>query len=93
MLVAALPSPQRAHPLALLAVCALLRGDGALATGATERALAERPDHVLAGVVAASLHGTRDPRSPAARWAGPGGLRRLLTAMLDPDAPDDTAAR
>jgi hypothetical protein len=93
VLVAALPSPQRAHPLALLAVCALLRGDGALATGATERALTERPDHVLAGVVAASLHGTRDPRSPAGRWAGPGGLRRLLTAMLDPSAPDDTAAR
>ncbi|WP_224390619.1 DUF4192 domain-containing protein [Pseudonocardia sp. ICBG1293] len=84
VLVAALPSPQRTHPLALLAVCALLRGDGALATGAVERALVERPDHVLAGVVATCLHGTRDPRSPAARWAGPAGLRRLLTTMLDP---------
>lgn len=93
VLAAALPSPQRAHPLALLAVCALLRGDGALATGAVQRALDELPDHVLAGVVASSLHGTRDPRSPAARWAGPRGLRRLLTAMLDPDATDDPAVR
>ncbi|MEJ8277322.1 DUF4192 domain-containing protein [Pseudonocardia spirodelae] len=85
VLVRALPSPERAHPLALLAVCALLRGDGALATGAVERALRERPDHVLASVVATCLHGTLAPGSPAGEWAGPAGLRRLLTAMLDPE--------
>ncbi|MEU6698782.1 DUF4192 domain-containing protein [Pseudonocardia sp. NPDC046786] len=85
-LTRALPAPGRAHPAALLAVCALLRGDGPLAALAVERTLTDRPDQVLAAVVDTSLRGATTPgeRSP---YAGPGGLRRLLTAMLGTGGP------
>ncbi|MBC3192920.1 DUF4192 domain-containing protein [Pseudonocardia sp. C8] len=82
-LTRALPAPDRAGPSALLAVCALLRGDGALATLAVERALGDRPDHVLAAVVCSSLRGVLAPGTAPASYAGPAGLRRLLTALLE----------
>lgn len=63
-----MPSPERADPSALFAVCALLRGDGALATIAVERALDARPRHPVAAAVDASLRG----------FTGPSGLRRIL---------------
>lgn len=64
----AMPAPECAEPAALLATCALLRGDGALAGIAVERALDAFPAHRLAGIVDAMLRGL----------AGPGPLRRLL---------------
>lgn len=63
-----MPSPERADPSALFAVCALLRGDGALAGIAVERALDARPRHPVACAVEASLRG----------FTGPSGLRRIL---------------
>lgn len=63
-----MPSPERADPAALFAVCALLRGDGALAAIAVERALDARPRHPVAAAVEASLRG----------FTGPSGLRRIL---------------
>ena len=64
----AMPAPECAHPAALFATCALLRGDGALAAIALERAFAAFPAHRLAGIVAAVLDG----------MAGPTALRELL---------------
>ncbi|MDN5918278.1 MAG: DUF4192 domain-containing protein [Pseudonocardia sp.] len=63
-----MPAPESAGPAALLAVCALLRGDGALAAIAVERALDASPGHQLAEIMAAMLR----------RMAGPVALRRLL---------------
>jgi len=64
----AMPSPELADPAALFAVCALLRGDGALASIAVERALDVRPRHPIAGAVDAALRGL----------TGPTGLRQTL---------------
>lgn len=64
----AMPSPERADPAALFAVCALLRGDGALAAIAVERALDARARHPVAAAVDAALRG----------FTGPTGLRRIL---------------
>ncbi|BBG01125.1 MULTISPECIES: DUF4192 domain-containing protein [Pseudonocardia] len=86
-LTRALPAPWRAAPAALLAVCALLRGDGPLATLAVQRALDDCPGHTLAAVVDTSLRGAMTPGA-VSPYAGPGGLRRLLTAMLGTDGPD-----
>ncbi|MFI9811414.1 DUF4192 domain-containing protein [Saccharothrix variisporea] len=45
------PAPQRAEPALLLAMFAYIRGDGALAMIALDRALEARPDHTLAELV------------------------------------------
>src|SRR5690606_40842804 len=52
------PAPEAAEPATLLAVSALLRGDGALANVALDRAEAAWPGHAFAGVVrrAVGLH-------------------------------------
>lgn len=64
----AMPAPESADPAALFAVCALLRGDGALAGIAVDRALESFPAHRMAGIVDAMLRSA----------AGPAPLRRLL---------------
>ncbi len=69
-----MPAPEAADPAALFAVCALLRGDGALAAIAVERALDAFPAHRLAGIVDAMLR----------RVAGPVPLRRLLEQAYGP---------
>lgn len=72
------PDPEAAEPAALLAACALLRGDGALAGIALDRAERAWPGHRLAGLLrAAWLAGMRPeqvreclrtaPLPPAAR--------------------------
>lgn len=48
-----LPDPEAAEPAALLAVCALLRGDGALANVALDRAERSWPGHRLTRLVRA----------------------------------------
>lgn len=50
-----LPSALRAEALAMVAYSAYARGDGALAGAATDAALAERPDHGLAGLLSVAL--------------------------------------
>ncbi|HEU5474803.1 MAG TPA: DUF4192 domain-containing protein, partial [Actinophytocola sp.] len=50
-LTRAAPTQVRAHPAALLATCAYLRGEGALAGVAADIALAATPDHRLAQIV------------------------------------------
>ncbi|MEQ3554453.1 DUF4192 domain-containing protein [Pseudonocardia nematodicida] len=87
VLARVLPAPGRADALALLGACALLRGDGALATLAVERALADRPEHELAGLVDVSLRGVLAGSRPGSH-AGPAGLRRLLDAFADPSSAD-----
>ncbi|WP_156819325.1 DUF4192 domain-containing protein [Pseudonocardia sp. HH130630-07] len=81
VLTRALPAPDRAEPAALLGVCALLRGDGALAGLAAERALRDRPDHVLGAAVHAALSDALTPGHAPGPFAGPDGLRRLLSAV------------
>ncbi|RZT87039.1 uncharacterized protein DUF4192 [Pseudonocardia sediminis] len=63
-----MPAPECAEPAALFAVCALLRGDGALAAIAVERALEAFGAHRLARIVDLMLR----------QVTGPGPLRRLL---------------
>lgn len=79
VLCRSLPAPERADAAALLAAAALLRGDGALAVLAVERALDDRPDHAIAAIVDACLRGALAPEPPDRPYAGPEGLRRLLT--------------
>lgn len=45
------PAPQRAEPAVLLAMYAYIRGDGALAVIALDRALDAHPHHTLAGLL------------------------------------------
>lgn len=67
------PAPLDAAPATLLAVCAWLRGDGATANVALERALTADPDHTLARLLARALAGCLDPD----------GLRELIEGTLD----------
>ncbi len=62
------PSPLDAFPAALVAVCAWLRGDGALANIALDRALDSEPANPLAGLLADAL----------AAFVAPRQLRALL---------------
>ena len=64
--------PAAADPAALLAVCALARGDGALANVALERAERVRPAHRL----------TRDLRTAMAAGWGPTEIRAWLEGAL-----------
>lgn len=50
-LVRGTPAPHRAHPAALLAVNAYLRGNTALATAATNAAISADPEHRLANLL------------------------------------------
>ncbi len=73
------PSPLDAFPAALVAVCAWLRGDGALANIALDRALDSEPLNPLAGLLADALAACVAPRElralllEAARAAGVAG--------------------
>ena len=49
------PAPLDAAPATLLAVSAWLRGDGAMANIALDRALTSRPGYTLAGLLAQGL--------------------------------------
>lgn len=64
------PAPLDAAPATLLAVSAWLRGDGATAAIALERALAGDPDYALARLLSQAL----------ATCLPPDGLRRLIRA-------------
>jgi hypothetical protein len=72
-LVRETPDPEAAEPAALLAVSALLRGDGALANVALDRAEAAWPGHRLSTAL----------RSAIAAGMRPVDLRRLLRDSLD----------
>ncbi|MGY1690972.1 DUF4192 domain-containing protein [Geodermatophilus sp. SYSU D01105] len=70
------PAPLDAAPATLLAVSAWLRGDGALANVALERALASRPTYTFAQLLAQGL----------AACLPPGDLRAMITATAaEPD--------
>jgi hypothetical protein len=75
------PVPLDAAPATLLAVCAWLRGDGAMANVALSRALDSEPGYGLAGLLAEAL----------AACMTPADLRTLLTAATGragrPDCP------
>lgn len=62
------PSPLDAFPAALVAVCAWLRGDGAMANIALDRALDSEPGNSLAELI----------QDAVAAWIPPGRLRALL---------------
>jgi hypothetical protein len=64
------PAPLDAAPATLLAVSAWLRGDGATANIALERALASDPDYALAQLLSQALASCLSPK----------GLRRLIRA-------------
>ncbi len=66
-----LPDPEAAEPAALLAACALLRGDGALANVALARAEESWPGHRLSGLL----------REAAARAVHPRELRASLLQL------------
>jgi hypothetical protein len=68
------PVPLDAAPATLLAVSAWLRGDGAMANIALERALDSDPDYRLAALLAAAL----------ARCLSPADLRALIAESADP---------
>lgn len=72
------PAPLDAAPATLLAVCAWLRGDGALANVALTRALDSEPGYGLAGLLARAL----------AACVTPADLRALLSEARD--RPDDS---
>jgi hypothetical protein len=55
------PAPLDAAPATLLAVCAYLRGDGAMADVALDRALTSAPGYGLAGLLRAALDGCVTP--------------------------------
>jgi hypothetical protein len=77
------PDPEAAEPAALLAVSALLRGDGALANVALDRAEQAWPGHAFARLLRgaadaglrpsrmrALLHGCTGPAAPGGRGRG-----------------------
>jgi hypothetical protein len=81
------PDPEAAEPATLLAACALLRGDGALAGIALDRAQQAWPGHRLSGLLravwAAGMRPeqvreclTTEPVRPAPRRIGPRRVRR-----------------
>ncbi|WP_369134157.1 DUF4192 domain-containing protein [Modestobacter sp. I12A-02662] len=68
------PSPLDAAPATLLAVSAWLRGDGAMANVALERALHSDPAYSFAGLLRTALD----------RCMPPAELRRLIAVTTDP---------
>jgi len=71
------PDPEAAEPAALLAACALLRGDGALAGIALDRAEQAWPGHRLSRLL----------RAVWAAGIPPERVRECLTAPLPPTMP------
>jgi hypothetical protein len=71
------PDPEAAEPAALLAACALLRGDGALAGIALDRAEQAWPGHRLSSLL----------RAVWAAGIPPERVRACLTAPLPPTMP------
>ncbi len=65
------PAPEAAEPAALLAVSALLRGDGALANVALDRAAEAWPGHLL----------SRQLRAVASSGLAPGELGKALLRL------------
>jgi Domain of unknown function (DUF4192) len=76
-LVRETPDPEAAEPAALLAACALLRGDGALAGMALDRAEQAWPGHRLSRLL----------RVVWAAGIPPERVRECLTAPLSPTMP------
>ncbi|HEX2074606.1 MAG TPA: DUF4192 domain-containing protein [Geodermatophilus sp.] len=76
------PSPLDAPPATLLAVSVWLRGDGAMANVALERALDSRPGYTLAQLLAQGL----------AACMPPADLRRMIAAAAVEDLGDTRAA-
>ena len=73
------PSPLDAAPATLLAVTAWVRGDGALANVALERALASEPSYTFAGLLRTALDACMRPaevRRLIREATGPGDVRR-----------------
>jgi hypothetical protein len=70
------PEPLDAAPATLLAVSAWLRGDGAMANVALERALDSDPDHRLARLLSEAL----------AACLNPGQLRTLIATSAGPSS-------
>jgi hypothetical protein len=69
-----LPDPEAAEAAVLLAACGLLRGDGALANVALDRAERSWPGHRLAGLL----------RRVAARGTPPARVREWLVTASGP---------
>lgn len=72
-----LPAPERAEPAVLLGFSAYLRGDGALARAALEKAVAAMPGHRLASLLLACL----DSAMPPARLHRLGLVKELSFAV------------
>ncbi|GAB4079822.1 DUF4192 domain-containing protein [Modestobacter muralis] len=73
------PAPLDAAPATLLAVSAWLRGDGALANVALDRALGSEPSYTLAGLLRTALDACLPPavvRQVIREAAGPSGADR-----------------
>jgi hypothetical protein len=77
------PDPEAAEPAALLAACALLRGDGALAGIALDRAQQAWPGHRLAGLL----------RAVWAAGMRPAQVRECLTTEPVPGPPKGVGPR
>ena len=72
------PAPLDAAPATLLAVTAWVRGDGALANVALERALSSEPSYTFAGLLRTALDACLRPadvRRLIHQACGPGGVR------------------
>lgn len=67
------PPPACAEPAVLLAMSAYIRGDGALAAIAVDRALTARPRHLLAHLLGRALNAGIHPRQ----------IRKLITSLTD----------
>jgi hypothetical protein len=75
------PAPFDAAPATLLAVSAWLRGDGAMANVALERALESRPGYTLARLLAQGLTGCLPPAALRAM------VRAAVAGLEDAEAP------
>ena len=78
------PEPLDAAPATLLAVSAWLRGDGAMARIALDRALGSQPDYALAGLLAQGLEAGLSPGDLRAMVAG----TQADLAIRVPEVPD-----
>jgi hypothetical protein len=81
-----LPEPLDAAPATLLAVSAWLRGDGAMARIALDRALDSQPDYTLAELLSRGMDAGLGPRDLRAMVAG---SQADLGFPLDPPADLD----
>jgi hypothetical protein len=79
-----LPEPLDAAPATLLAVSAWLRGDGAMARIALDRALDSQPDYALADLLSRAMDAGLSPRDLRAMVAG-----TQAELALPADPPED----